>query len=103
MLHRKLVVEFCAEDDVPVLGHVDLAEQRAGLVEHRQEAGMAVAEGPHQLAQRHVGGDGGVLTLNHAVEPHQGEHRLVGMVGDELALAGKAHRIDAVGLEDADG
>ena len=103
LLDGEMVIEFGAEHHVANSVEVHLTEEGARLVEDGEESCGAHADDIDQLAQRHIGGDGGELPVDDAVEAHEGEHRLVGMVGDELALACQAHAVDAVGLEDVDG
>ena len=95
-------VELGSEHDVAYACNVDLANEVARSVGDGNKVGAALADDVHQSAQRHVGIDGGVLVLDDAVEAHQREHRLVGVVGDELAFAGQPDGVDAVGLEEAD-
>lgn len=44
------MVEFCAKHDVAYLRDVNFSQQHAGLVEHRQKACLALADGSDQLA-----------------------------------------------------
>lgn len=97
----KLGVELRAEHDVSDLRNVDLAKNAACTIEDRDEAGVAFADDVYQFAQRHVGCNGNVVVLNDAVQAHKRQRCLVGVMGDELALTGKTHGVDAVGLKNA--
>ena len=83
------------------LRNVDLAKNAACTIEDRDEAGVAFADDVYQFAQRHVGCNGNVVVLNDAVQAHKRQRCLVGVVGDELALTGKTHGVDAVGFKNA--
>ena len=100
--HLEMVVKLGAEHQVADVVDVHFAQQLAGIVEHGQYAGVASADGMDEFAQPHVGRNGGELTVDDAVEVHQGEHCPVGMVGDEFALARQPHAVDAVWLEHDD-
>ena len=100
---REVVVQFGAEHDVAYLQDVDFAQQEAGGVGHGQHRTACAADLVDHLAQFHVGVDGLIVAVDDRVEAHQGEHGVVGMVGDQLSLPGQSHTVDAVWLEDDDG
>ena len=85
---------------MPYLGDVNLTEQYPGIVEHRYETRVALAYDVDKLSERHVRIHRHKVLLNHAVKAHQCEHRVVRVVGDELALPRQPHTVDAVRLED---
>ena len=95
-----MVVEFGSEKHASNLGDVYLAQQVVGIVEYGNEAVAAAADGMHELSQFHIGRHMDVFLVDDAVETHQCQHRVVGVVGQELALAGQTHTVDAVGFEE---
>ena len=81
------------------LRYLYLPQQVSCRVEHRKETVAASADFVDYLTKLHVGTHGIEVAVYHAVETHQCEYGVVGMVGDQLSLLCQTHTVDAVRLK----
>lgn len=101
--HGEPMVQFLAEHDVAYVVQYDNAEQYAGLVSYGEDVASGGGDGFHQFAQVHFGADGDEVFFYDVLHFHERQYRFVLVVGDEFALLGQTHGVDAVGFEDDDG
>ena len=102
-LHREAVIQFLAEHDVAYVIQWDDTQQVVVRVQHGEDVAPRVRDDAHQIAQVHIGADGGEVMLHHVIHLHQRQDGLILVVRQQLALLGQAHGIDAMRLEDNDG
>ena len=102
LAYREAMVELGTKDDVAHLRQVDLSQEVVVVVGHGQVVVAIATDGEHQFAHLHIGPHGGIVALDDAVHAHQGQDRVVRMVGEQFALAGQSERIDAMAHEDGD-
>ena len=69
---------------------------------HWKEIALRTPHHLNQFAERHVGVDLIKVRLDHIVDAHHRENRLILAVGHQFALLRQAERVDAVRHEDAD-
>ena len=99
----EMVVQLCAEYDVPEFCDVNFTQQMSGIIQHGQQVGVAFADGMYQRGQVAVGAHCRVVLVDDTVQTHQCQDGMVGMVSDEFSLSCQAHTIYAVWFEDDDG
>ena len=94
-----MMIEFDTEHNIPDLHDINLTQQHPCGIKHRQHGRMTTTDLMYDLSQLHIWCHTQIVSLDNRFQIHQRQHRMVGMVGNQLPLTSQTGAVDTMRLK----